>query len=383
MTTYTWPDTRAFQPQAQELRVVDNTQRTAQSSLSGYVQTTAMPGARWAWGLDMAPDTAADRAALEAFALRLSGQQHRVRLWDIKNPKPRGNIQLAGVTLGATAAQFATSVTLAGCAGANAVLGGSFETDANADGLADGWARYTNGTTGAVSASLITSGVALGAAQQQCFAAALGGTSADRQGVWQAGVQVAPFAGQAVTLSALLAGTAGTTLLIYAAWKDGGGASTGSALFTSAVATGGQQTVYISGTCPANAVTADVFAYQHSGAGVAATLLVDALALQAGALSGSAVGMYPTQPVTLLAGDWLGLTGGQLVRVVADATANDAGAMTVEVRHMLRAAVASGTAVTLDKPTALYVRTEAGIMLPRMAGNFEPGMSLDLVEVFA
>ena len=71
------------------------------------------------------------------------------------------------------------------------------------------------------------------------------------------------------------------------------------------------------------------------------------------------------------------------MRVVADATANDAGAMTVEVRHMLRAAVASGTAVTLDKPTALFVRTEAGIMLPRMAGNYEPGVSLDLVEVFA
>jgi hypothetical protein len=86
---------------------------------------------------------------------------------------------------------------------------------------------------------------------------------------------------------------------------------------------------------------------------------------------------------TLLAGDWLGLTGGQLVRVVADATANDAGAMTVEVRHMLRSAVASGTAVTLDKPTALYVRTEAGIALPRMPGNVDPGMSLDLVEVFA
>jgi hypothetical protein len=88
-------------------------------------------------------------------------------------------------------------------------------------------------------------------------------------------------------------------------------------------------------------------------------------------------------PATLLDGDWLGLTGGQLVRVVADAAATDAGAMTVEVRHMLRSAVASGTAVTLDKPTALYVRTEAGIALPRMPGNVDPGMSLDLVEVFA
>ena len=126
MTTYTWPDTRAFQPQAQELRVVDNTQRTAESSLSGYVQTSGMPGTRWGWGLDMAPDTQADRAALEGFLLRLSGLQHRVRVWDIKNPKPRGDIATAGVTLGAAAAQFATGLTLAGCRrGGNLLQGGS------------------------------------------------------------------------------------------------------------------------------------------------------------------------------------------------------------------------------------------------------------------
>jgi hypothetical protein len=68
---------------------------------------------------------------------------------------------------------------------------------------------------------------------------------------------------------------------------------------------------------------------------------------------------------------------------VADATGNDAGAMTVEVRHMLRASVASASAVTLEKPTALYVRTESGLAMPRQPGNAEPGLSIDLVEVFA
>lgn len=86
---------------------------------------------------------------------------------------------------------------------------------------------------------------------------------------------------------------------------------------------------------------------------------------------------------TLLAGDWVGLAGGQLVRVVADATADGAGAMAVEIRHMLRTALGSGAAVTLDRPTALYVLTESGISLPRGAGRTEPGFAIDLVEVFA
>lgn len=379
MTTYTWPDTRAFQPQAQELRVVDNTQRTAESSLSGYVQTSAMPGTRWGWGLDMAPDTQADRAALEAYLLRLSGRQHRVQLWDMRNPRPRGNIGSSGVTLGATAAQFATSLTLAGCRGDSALLGGSFEADGNADGVADGWVRFSGGTTGTLGQYLDTVSVVAGSKAQFLQAATLGGTVLDRNGVVQLAVPVARFAGSIVTAAVHYAATAGTSLAIYVTWQDGGGtAISGADLYATAVATGGAQYLEASGACPAGAATASVQIYQHSGAGALAVLYLDAARLVAGATSAA----FPV-PATLLAGDWLGLTGGQLVRVVVNATANDAGAMTVEVRHMLRSAVASGTAVTLDKPTALFVRTEAGIMLPRMAGNYEPGVSLDLVEVFA
>jgi hypothetical protein len=145
VTTYAWPPSRHFVPATHELRVVDNTQRTAESALSGYVQTTGMPGARWGWGMDFAPHTQAQRAEVEAYLLRLSGRQHRVQLWDLRNPRPRGNITLAGVTLGASAAQFATSLTLAGCVGRDGVLNGSFETDSNADNLADGWALFVGG----------------------------------------------------------------------------------------------------------------------------------------------------------------------------------------------------------------------------------------------
>lgn len=373
MTTYTWPDTRAFQPQAQELRVVDNTQRTAESSLSGYVQTSAMPGTRWGWGLDMAPDTQADRAALEAFLLRLSGRQHRVRVWDIKNPKPRGDIATAGVTLGAAAAQFATVLTLAGCRRVgNLLQGGSMEIDSNADGLADGFTVYSTGTFGTITHSLVAGPMvpgSYGATYQRVQSTGLNG----RIGLYPAALPA--VAGRTYALTADTIATVSATVELYLQFFDSGAALLAETLqsFAPGLARRG-----ITATAPAGTATVQVYVIAQNTTGVFTLLDVDNIQLEeSGALGGF------RGPATLLAGDWLGLTGGQLVRVVADATANDAGAMTVEVRHMLRAAVASGTAVTLDKPTALFVRTEAGIMLPRMAGNYEPGVSLDLVEVFA
>jgi hypothetical protein len=203
MTQYTWPDTRQYIPATAELMVMDNNSANS-SPESGYVQTISKPGARWGWGLDFTPQSRAERAELEAWFTRLSGREHRVRLWDLKYPRPRGTCNLTGVTLGATAAQFATTVQLAGC-----------------------------------------------------------------------------------------------------------------------------------------------------GSGK-----------------------------TLLPRDWLGLPGGQLVMVVAAATANGSGAMTVEVRHMLRAALASGGAVVLDKPNAAFIRSESTLRLPRQPGPLEPGFSIQFEEVF-
>lgn len=205
MTIYAWPTTRAFLPHTAQLRVIDNLQRTSESPLSGYTQTLSMPGARWGWDFDFGAHDQASRAKVEAYLLRLSGREHRVRLWDFKQPRPRGTINLGAVSLGAAAAQFATTLPLSGC-----------------------------------------------------------------------------------------------------------------------------------------------------GAGK-----------------------------TLLAGDWLAVATGQLVRVVADAVADAGGLMTVEIRPMLRLALSSVSAVTLDSPTALFVRTEAGLTLPRSAGDAVPGFSVGFAEVFA
>lgn len=205
MTTYAWPNTGDFLPRTSEWRVVDPNQRSNDSPLSGYSQTVSMPGAKWGWSLDFGNHGDARREAIEAFLLRLSGRQHRVSLWDLKRPRPRGTCNLSGVTVHASAAQFAETLQLAGCGAGN----------------------------------------------------------------------------------------------------------------------------------------------------------------------------------TLLAGDWIGLVSGQVVRVVADATANGSGQITVEVRHMLRTAVSAGSAVTLDRPTALYVRTDSGLAMPRQPGRVQPDFSVEFVETFA
>ncbi|ACB34500.1 hypothetical protein Lcho_2234 [Leptothrix cholodnii SP-6] len=89
---------------------------------------------------------------------------------------------------------------------------------------------------------------------------------------------------------------------------------------------------------------------------------------------------------TLLAGDWLRVTtsnGAQLLQIAADATASAGGAMTVETRPLLRGSVASGAAVTLDKPTALFVLATPELSIPRGGTNKCPPFSVELMEVFS
>lgn len=377
MAIYDWPTSRVFLPQTCELRVVDNTQRTLESPLSGYVQTISMPGARWGWSLGMPAQSVADRSTVEGFLLRLSGREHRARIWDLKRPRPLGNIGTSGVTLASAAAQFATSLQLTGCVGVNRVLNGSFETDTNADNLADGWALFVGGA-GDVSRAYVRSRVPTVAAAHgtavQFIQISAAGNSLD------SGIVTSPRAtlvsGQQYTLSAQIRASVSGKVILTARVYDVGGSSLGDFSTATVPATGGLVQAAVSFVAPAGAVTADV-AVRGINA-VSEFFEVDAVQL----VPGNAVGSY-SGPATLLAGDWLGLVGGQLVRVVANATADDLGVMSVEVRHMLRAAVSSGTAVTLERPTALYVRTESGLSLPRQPGAFEPELAAEFVEVFA
>lgn len=84
---------------------------------------------------------------------------------------------------------------------------------------------------------------------------------------------------------------------------------------------------------------------------------------------------------TLLSGDWFA-TPTQLLRCIEDAVADGSGQMTVKFRQPLRATTAGGAAITLIKPTATYMRTEAGLSVPRTRGLAARPLSADFVEDF-
>lgn len=89
---------------------------------------------------------------------------------------------------------------------------------------------------------------------------------------------------------------------------------------------------------------------------------------------------------TLLQGDWIGVThsaGQQMLRVIADATANGSGVMVVTVRMPLRAAVTGGATVTIIRPRALFVLASPTLTFPREDSGRCPAFSVEWIEVFA
>lgn len=400
MTTYTWPDARAFVPQAAELRIIDNLQRVHESPLSGYTQTQDMPGARWGWSYDLTPHSQAERRAVEAFLTKLSGRAHRVRLWDFKHARPAGNINLAGVTLGAAAAQFATSLQLAGCfPGTNYLRYPTDLRNTSEAGSGRPWSQFDDGgvlnhvlvsleaTTGPAGEAITVSKVKCNTTDtvqrqvsQQIPGLADGTVCVSYASMRAAEVKRArlylqskastyPSASFNLETGAVTSVTSVAGYTTVAGVIDEGGGWYGCWARTN-VLTGGATPAFIiqlnsiGGTAYSGAVGDGLFVRR---VGVSAgDQLVDFAEFG-----------------TLLAGDWIGLPSGQLLRVVEDAQADNAGVMTVAVRHMLRSAVASGGAVTLDKPTALFMRTESGLALPRQPGATIPGFSVDFVEAFA
>lgn len=85
---------------------------------------------------------------------------------------------------------------------------------------------------------------------------------------------------------------------------------------------------------------------------------------------------------TLVQGDMLGVGSGitqQVVMVVADATANASGNVTVTVEPSLRNAFAASASVTWDKPKALFRRNDSKSSW-KYTGHMAEGFSLSLIE---
>lgn len=86
---------------------------------------------------------------------------------------------------------------------------------------------------------------------------------------------------------------------------------------------------------------------------------------------------------TLLKGDMIGVGSGitkQVVMVVADATSNGSGVISVTTEPALRNAHSSGAAVVWDKPTALFRMRESSSKWEYNPGLKVTGLMLNLIE---
>lgn len=81
---------------------------------------------------------------------------------------------------------------------------------------------------------------------------------------------------------------------------------------------------------------------------------------------------------TLLAGDQVGVVNGQCLRNMADATADGAGLLTVEVRPAVRSALGIYSAVTFNRPTVSF-RVNGEVPVTYRPGYAE-AISIDLIE---
>lgn len=108
-----------------------------------------------------------------------------------------------------------------------------------------------------------------------------------------------------------------------------------------------------------------------------------ALAATAGASSLSIQLGVAEAGKTLLQGDWIGVNQGsvhrQLLHVQADAVANAAGLIVVQIEPVLRVTVAAGSAVIWDRPTCLMRKTDAKNNWSSESRT-QGGFSLDLME---
>lgn len=98
--------------------------------------------------------------------------------------------------------------------------------------------------------------------------------------------------------------------------------------------------------------------------------------------TGSTLALLTTAGATLLAGDFLQLATGQLVRATAAATADGAGNLSVPIAPPLRTSPANGSSVTLANPKATFMLAsdEAGLVIG--AGGYAD-WTLDAVEALA
>ena len=372
MTWYAWPE--HWLPRDFSMRILPNI-RDFEGAYTPSVDVVDLLGERWMVSMSLPPEEdPIEVAAREAFFDRLKGRAHGITLSHLRLPVPQGTLRGAP-TLSASAAQLANTISITNArSGDNLIRYSGLELDVNADGLADGWGSFTLGTTGTV--TMVGRGGVNSARAQQINAAGLGTSLSDRAGIFSL-EQAAVSEGLQYSLSADFIGYATTTAALAVNWY-----TAGDVFITQSLATWPMSVLWTrreaTFTAPATAAKAQILAFMAARTTVGYDDFgVDNIQFQQGVPTAYA------GPATARAGDMIGVQG-QLVRVMANATLDDAGAGTVEFQPRVRAAAGwnSGSALTLTRPTANFIlRNRDGVPNMWMPGYAE-GPQFDLIEAW-
>ena len=119
MANYNYPTDRIFIPRSIIWSFRDNA-RVFESQLSGAIQSTSVPGTRWACSLIFDNHLPEDRAQIEGY-FSLIRRQNRIIMHRLDRPKALGTINSGGVLLNSILAQFGSVAVLKNC-GANKLL---------------------------------------------------------------------------------------------------------------------------------------------------------------------------------------------------------------------------------------------------------------------
>lgn len=109
-----------FKPRSCSISLSTN-QRLNASPFGGSEQVIDLLNDRWLLSCELPANSQAGGAWREAFIGALRGQINTCQLWHFTRPQPRGTVR-GTLTLGATAAQGTSSITVAGCSPSTGTL---------------------------------------------------------------------------------------------------------------------------------------------------------------------------------------------------------------------------------------------------------------------
>jgi hypothetical protein len=374
MPTIDWPD--ALVPQTAQLSLRKAGVQFA-SPFNGTLQSLDFIAERWTLSCSLAQMSARNPRGVEAFCNRLAGGIERVRVWPFHTRgSPRGTLR-GSPTLGSSVARGATALPLVG-----GVLGNNLLVYPQRLDLAP-WsgAVVTTANTHAAPDTSVTADT----------------IADDSTTVTEDRVQVVavPANSQTYTTSLWVRKTTGGTSKTFSVYTflsggtsvgntvrintDSGAVLAGTATVTSdgdywrvaaSAANNGTNTSLAIGLQPAFAA--------HGSATNDVTQTGSAVVWEVTCEAGATASPYRGQP-TLLAGDFIGC-GGQLFMVASDLVLSD-GVGSVLVLNRVRATIASGSLVTLLRPSCEMVLPAMQSGPVRRSGVIE-STALDLVEIW-